>query len=341
MVFLKRDRMWIGIVAAVTGLMGWMLAGCGGSSTGSSSGHATSALQYSGPTTPAAIDASNAKALVNEVYSQTSQPDPLSVNRTTRADGVKAVTMPITLRIAKALATAVRKAGPVQLSLESSDGATLSGPILGSCGGSADYKMRADAQNDDFSGSFVFDRLCENGTILNGAASFSGKLDFDQLEIVSLSYTFQGLSSTTDGHTLHLDGTISFDWADPVQTLLMNLLLQDSNDMKVFRVKDFNIETESGRDESIQMSGTFYHPDYGAIEVATASPLLISVGDTEPYTGYPYTGTLTITGGASAGGGVTKAVLEVLSSQTYQVSADCDGDGELDWGPVDFDWEAE
>jgi hypothetical protein len=74
------------------------------------------------------------------------------------------------------------------------------------------------------------------------------------------------------------------------------------------------------------ISGRYYDPDYGYVEVYTEGPLRIDDGDD-----WPSDGVLVVTGDTGIAGGSTMARLTALSSTTYQVEADTNGDGTYDW----------
>jgi hypothetical protein len=93
----------------------------------------------------------------------------------------------------------------------------------------------------------------------------------------------------------------------------MDILLRDNSNNEVYWVRNYRIEVTEGSDSTgdytdIVISGQFYNPDHGYITISTQTP--IRVYDTD--------------------GGITKARLTFVSSTTYQVVADTDGDGDFD-----------
>ncbi len=80
-------------------------------------------------------------------------------------------------------------------------------------------------------------------------------------------------------------------------------------------------------------SGRYYDPDEGYVVVSTDTPFVIYDDDDGPLQGL-----LVITGDTGSEGGRTKAWIEALSSTTFQVKADTDGDGFYDWESGDLDW---
>ena len=116
--------------------------------------------------------------------------------------------------------------------------------------------------------------------------------------------------------------------------MTMTMLLKDNNTKKVYKVKDYIMTlTEEVDYVDVEISGTYYDPDYGYVTVATTTPLRIYWGDT-----YPSAGVLVVTGNTGTAGGSTKARLTALSSTTYQVDADTNGDGIYDWNSGVLNW---
>lgn len=84
---------------------------------------------------------------------------------------------------------------------------------------------------------------------------------------------------------------------------------------------------ESGYVE-FEVSGRYYDPDYGYVDFHTDTPFHIDDGDE-----WPSAGVLIV-----EGEGGTEAQLTALSSTTYIVDADTDGDGIYDWDSGVLNW---
>ena len=91
--------------------------------------------------------------------------------------------------------------------------------------------------------------------------------------------------------------------------------------------------TEESSYVNVEVSGKYYDSDYGYVTITTLTPLCIYYNDS-----FPSDGVFVITGDTGIGGGSTKAQLTVLSSTTYQVEADTNGDGTYDWNSGVLDW---
>jgi hypothetical protein len=94
-------------------------------------------------------------------------------------------------------------------------------------------------------------------------------------------------------------------------------------------MEDYLITDLSGdSEEDIEISGKFYSPDYGYVTLSTQQTFIILTDDD-----YPSEGVLIATG---VGG--TQARLTALSSTTYKVEADTNGDGTYEYDSDALSW---
>ena len=311
-----------GVIAV--GLMTIIATGGGG---GGGGGGAAPPVTYSGLTDPAPIDENNAEDFTVGAYEG---------GRTGGAIGQLSVVQPVgnigysrVLKVSQVLEASLR-----QVDFMSRSGETFIGKIYtetdtidGNCGGSASYTISVDDQTGDFSGSLSFSNYCEDGVTISGAVSFSGKVDLVTEELVRFSLSFSTLSGTSGSDSFTLNGSITTDLTVYPYVMTMSMLLRDNSTDKVYWVKDYTmIVTEGAGYMDVELSGTYYDPDYGYIAFITTVPFRISYGDESPSAG-----TLIVTGETGSAGGSTMARLTVLSSTTYQVEADTNGDGTYDW----------
>jgi hypothetical protein len=82
-----------------------------------------------------------------------------------------------------------------------------------------------------------------------------------------------------------------------------------------------------------QVSGKYYHPDYGYVNISTPTAFRIYSGSV-----WPSQGVLMLDGKTGIAGGSTRARLTVISSNAYEVEADTDGDGTYDWNSGSLNW---
>lgn len=320
------------VVLAV--LLAVSLTACGGGGGGGGGG-SLSGISYTGLTTQATIDGNNAEDLSTGAYQggqagaaigsvgaiQTGESGPVGHSRM--------------LKVSQVLEGSLRQVDLMSRSAGTFVGAiyTESNTIYGDCGGSASFTVSVDDQTGDFSGSFTFNNYCDDEVTISGAASFSGRVDLSTEELIEFSFSFNNLTGTSGSDSFTLDGDISIDNTVSPATMTMTMLLKDNNTGKVYKV-DYNyIMTEEANYIEVEASGTYYDPDYGYVSITTTVPLCIYVGDD-----YPSDGVIVATGNTSIGGGSTMARLTALTSMTYQVEADTNGDGIYDWNSVVLNW---
>ena len=114
----------------------------------------------------------------------------------------------------------------------------------------------------------------------------------------------------------------------------MTMLLRDNTTGKVFWTNPYNMTLSEGSGYVIfQVSGKYYHPDYGYVNISTPTPFRINSGAT-----WPSQGVMILDGKTGIAGGSTKARLTVVSSTNYMVEADTNGDGTYDWNSGSVSW---
>lgn len=299
-----------------------VLSGCGGG--GGDGG--SSSMVYSGVETQAVVTTSNAEDIVNGAY--------FGVGFGSGYFAVeKRVGRLRYLQIIKVLEKSTEDMGLDSIEEEAVSGAvqkTASGTIYGSCGGSATTTITYDDVTGEFSGSMNFNHYCSETLTMSGGANLSGQIDLDTKAFIMAAYALNDVSVTYDGGSLTMRGTIVFH-CQPSPDVEMTLLLRDNSDNKVYRMTDYIIHMSAESDYiEIGVTGKFYHPDYGFVDVSTTSPFRIYSGD-----GYdPSEGVLVLEGSTGLAGGSTLARLTALSASTYEIAADTDGDGSYDWSSV-------
>ena len=310
-----------GVIAL--GLLTIIATGDGGGGGGGGS----AGISYSGLTDPAPIDDDNAEDLAVGAYEG---------GRLGGAIGALGVVQPVSnvgysrvVQISQILGGSLHQVDFMSRSEGTFIGAiyTETGTIYGNCGGSASYSVSVNDQTGDFSGSLSFSSYCEDGVTISGAVSFSGKVDLVTEELLRFSLSFSTLSGTSGGDSFTLHGTITTDLTVYPYVMTVSMLVRDNSTGKVYWVKDYTmIVTEEATYIEVDLSGTYYDPDYGYITFETTVPFRIYYGDD-----VPSDGVLVATGETGSEGGPTMARLTVLDSTTYQVEADTNGDGTYDW----------
>ena len=320
------------VVLAV--LLAVFLTACGGG--GGGGGGSPSGISYTGLTIEATIDENNAEDLSTGAYQGGQTGAAFGSVGAIQAGESVPVGRPRTLKVSQVLDDALHKVDLTSRSGGTFVGAiyTESDTIYGDCGGSASFTISADDQTGDFSGSFNFNNYCEGGVTISGDVNISGQLDVNTEELIEFDFSFDSLTATSGSDSFTLDGNISFDNTISPATMTMTMLLQDNNTGKVYKVKDYIMTlTEEVNYVDVEVSGTYFDPDYGYVSITTTAPLCIYDGDD-----YPSDGVIVVTGNTGIGGGSTMARLTALSSTTYQVEADTNGDGTYDWDSGVLNW---
>jgi hypothetical protein len=203
---------------------------------------------------------------------------------------------------------------------------TVKDTITGSCGGSMSYSVSLDDVKGTFNGSFTFSEYCNDGATINGRARFNGRINMNTSEFSEAHFSFGNLS--VGGLTL--DGNIDIDFTQVPNMITMNAYGQDPSSGKIYWVKDYEVTiAENTGFVEVEMSGRFYHPDYGYVTLSTTAPFTLYDGDE-----WPTEGTLVVTGANGS-----KAELIAIDNEYCSVEADIDGDGsyEQDLGTMAWD----
>mgnify|MGYP001816620023 CR=1 FL=1 len=167
-------------------------AGCGGGGGGGGgddSGGGASGLTYSGVTTPAQIDESNAAEITGGAFATGLIGDGmvgLSVDQQFESyhmRNFRSANVPTILSDSLNLVDFTSaSSGGIQAATQ-----TQSDIIAGSCGGTMSYSVSVDDQQGTFSGSFTFSDYCNDGTVINGCLLYTSDAADDQgLVLVSV-----------------------------------------------------------------------------------------------------------------------------------------------------------
>ena len=314
---------FIGIIG-----LAFTFAACSGGGGGGDSGGGASGLTYSGVTTPAQVDESNAEEITGGAFATGLIGDGmvgLSVDQQIESYHIRdfrSVNIPIILNDSlNRVDFTSASSGGIQAATQ-----TQSDIIEGSCGGTMSYAVSVDDAQGTFNGSFIFSDYCNDGTIINGAARFDGQMDVDSGSFIEATFSFDNLS----GGELILDGEIQIDFAATPNVVTFNAYGQDPVSGAVFWIQNYNITIEefAGYVE-IEMAGTFYHPDFGYVTLSTPGPLVLHDGDE-----WPESGILIVTGANNS-----KAKLTAMDHLTCMLEVDRDGDDTYEWDSGIINWE--
>lgn len=317
-----KRRLGIGTVAKpllIILLTAFLVYGCGG---GGGGGGTPAGVSYTGLTSQATINETNAVDLAEGAYTGGEIGGALGNFGAVQETGTG---RPRYLQITQAIEEVIRRVdvhappGVVEAGAIVSE----SGVIDGTCGtspGNASYTVQMDDVTGEFSGTMNFNSLCSEGIVISGATSFSGTIRLSDEELLQFRLSFSSLSGTMDGDSFTLEGSIDYNYS-PQDTITMEMFLRDNGTGKVYRVNNYVMTMSEGLGYvQFAVSGRFYDPDYGYVDISTYAPFRINVGQD-----LPSQGELLL-----AGKNGTKARLKVNSPTTFIVEADTDGDGEYD-----------
>ena len=309
--------------------VGVLVVGCGGGGGGGSDG---GGVAYTGPTTPATVSAANAVALSEPALNGAELSDVGSgLFRGAPGAGELGSPSPGLVPTARFFQQLVERTLFDPAAARSAAALVKeSGSEPGSCGGEMTYTVSADDGTGAFEASFTFKSFCEDATVMNGVLTASGGIDLVREELEHMTMSFQSLSVSDGSDSFSIGGTMTLEFQDHTDRVIMNLSLRDDTEQKAFRFENYRVEaTEVSGDADVTISGRVYHSDHGYVDVQTLQAFHIGWLDNNPSSGV-----LTLTGKDN-----TQARLTALSSETLQVEADTDGDGAFDWDSRILRWE--
>ncbi len=315
----------LGVIIAVA--LPYTLGGCSGGG-GDNNDDGDDGLTYSGLTDAAVINESNAEDISGGAFGAGLVGDGMMTlglgpdQTNTTVNKFRSVKIPVLLSDSLHLLDfGSSSTAGFEAALE-----TVSATINGNCGGSMSYLVQADDSDGTFSGNFNFNEYCNDGTTVNGNASFGGKMNVDTGEFIEAYFSFDNLS----GADLTLDGDIDIDFSASPNVVTLNAFGQDPGSGKVFWIRNYRITIDeySGYVQ-IEMAGRFYHPDYGYVTLSTTEPFVLHDGDE-----WPASGTLVVEGANSR-----KAKISSIDNANCVVEADIDGDDAYEWVSETLMWD--
>ena len=328
-----RHRLYLSILLTIVGVS-FLFMGCGGGGGGGGGGgDGDAGLEYTGEIAPAEIDQNNATAIAAGAFAAGQTGTVM-----TGSEASQAYQDPTdlqienfrTLKVPQILGSAARSmdlSPPLhRLSLTAEANRTISDTEDGPCGGSVSYTLTANDLSGEFEGTFTFSGYCDHGVIISGTARATGTADPDTGNIITITFWFDDL---TDG-TMTMDGEMSMDFSDPPFVCTIECLLKDKTTGKVYWAKEYDLEIyEYPNRIEVDISGKFYHPDHGCVEVSTEEVFIIYDGDE-----WPTFGILLMLGANN-----TAVRLRAIDDTYCRIEADCDGDGNYEWNSGRLMWD--
>ena len=297
------------------------------------SGGGSISIKYTGPETQVKVTIANAEDIAVGAYSG-------GLHSMTLISGWGAVQAnesgvydKMTLyTLSKILEQAIEKAdiGSQMGSVSTGAVQSIKKTIDGECGGSAAMKLNADDVSGVFDGTFSFDNYCESDIVMTGKIKIEGVINLDTEDMESFEITFTKLTEETDDISITFSGAIEMSVTSSSTTrVFMDLLLKDNTSDDVYWVNDYIMTvTETDSYVDLSLTGRYYDPLYGYADVAIDVPFRVYNDDFNPSEGVL----------VATGSGDSRARLTVLSSMTYQIEADEDGDGTYEYNSGALYW---
>ena len=324
-----------GLILSAMGILGVVACG-GGGGGGGDIAIAPASLTYAGVTSPAIIDSNNAAELSSDAFLGGETGTSLGIFNA--VSGTQP-TFAREIKLYEAVQVFNDALYKIDFDAHGSDALamqTAQETMNGDCGGSATYSMNLDDVSGTFTGSMNFIGYCNGLTTVSGTVGFSGQLDMGTQEPDSFSFSINMVSMTSNNQSYVMDGDVSFDVTGPAAQAAINLLMKDAAN-ETFWVNGYRLSivkvyiSEEDYYSDITMSGRFYHPTYGYVDLTTIEQVRI-YHDYE----WPSEGKLQVVGASGS-----KAHLTAIDENSCIIEVDENGDGTFDDppGPVTMPWQ--
>ncbi|HRC99421.1 MAG TPA: hypothetical protein PLZ30_14785 [Deltaproteobacteria bacterium] len=205
----------------------------------------------------------------------------------------------------------------------------------GDCGGSMNGTITIDDSTGAISGNVFYRNYCLPVYDLDriyyyGAVEFAGTYDPCTRDL-SLNMRLNGVTMSYQGQSIITSGTVTMEFTPDSMSIVLNTYSRYNETGKTHWYDNFTI-TAIGYDvcEEMSMSGRFYEPDHGYVDLSTEKPFVVFYG----YDFFYSRGEL-----IAAGAGNTCAKLTARSPITYMIEADTNGDGDYDKRSEILFWE--
>ena len=296
-----------------------LLTGCFGSSESTTATSTSTGISYDGVTDAAALTVSNSATILGGAYQggQTGN----AVGTAASLSNDHESQSPRILILSQALSNAFRKADLTGNHNSGNAAAVndISNQVAGSCGGQMSYTGTADDTSRQVYASFTFSNYCEEATTISGTATASGQTD-TTLGFSTLSLSFTALTFSSLGDSFTANGFEIITPHTGTTNVSMNMLLRDNATQLVYQIQSYEMVIIGGTSAvDVSISGRYYDPTYGFVDISTPTFLHINNVDYWP-----------ASGSIKAVGNNSNATFTSLSNTTYQLDVDSNGDGTVD-----------
>lgn len=307
-----------------------LLAACGGSGTAT----ASTPSAYTGQTRQAVIDDSNAEDLAYNSFT-IAPVGPALVSHSLSAIENK-WQAPSIFQLSQILTESIPESGRLQREEINSvaKDSKVSGYFrvrfiadsfsYGNCGGAVDQDIQVNEASGEFTGRFIYADYCSGKITFSGDVQVSGRMNTESGRFRSITLSMDGLRGTSIYNTsVVLNGTI--EWADSddqtEETTQIDMVLSNETTGKNYWVNNYRMSINQGASEhTMELSGRFYHFDYGFVDLVTTAPFV-----TKGLFYWPTSGELQFNGEGNRHGRV------VFGTSTIHLEVDTSGDGISDW----------
>ena len=302
-----------------------LMVACGGGGGGGAAAPSSS-ISYTGVTTQATIDSNNADTISTKALSGGLATAAFNVGAVQRENGAQLYYLDLYMMMEEAIQ---------QIDLGSHREAVLVGAIshetqtikgvLGSCTFDGDM----DTVTGQFTGTFNYQGYSTDGIMtVTGIVTASGTYNSGTGKFSTLSFFFDNVVATDGNKTLTFKLTLSSDSRTTPTTLTASGLMGESEGGKTYSINYTIKLTKFTTYNQFQISGRIYLPDYGYVDITNPTAVKINTAAKNPYDGV-----FVVTGKSG-----TNARMSILSSTTYKVEADTNGDGTYEWNSGTKNW---
>lgn len=306
-----------------------LLWACGGGG-GRGDGGISPSISYSGIEAPAIITGENAESLAVGAYlgmayaGQTGDITPMSLEGQNTLSGeppLKSVLLfpriweeTVVEYLSRELSTSPDLLANI----------SIDEPMNGNCRGYADVSGWVNDQTGDFDLNVAYHEYSDDCIVeMSGRTKMQGNVDLYGLSITRVKITYEALAVSFDGLYFTQSGIWSVDFRQSPTLMTFDLVTRDESTGKTYWMRDVEMLASSvtgTSDTEYQITGRYYDPDFGYVELTTLEPLRFHFEEA-----YPYEGQAKL-----AGDGNTAALTEFVSNAVYRVTCDEDGDGQYD-----------
>jgi hypothetical protein len=268
-----------------------LFSGCGGGGGGGgviSAGAGAGQSGYIGVTTQALITEANKKVLCYDAYQAGKVASPLGSigKRVPDADPSSTGLVPGPQSITRIIEDEILEVAVQQQKSSSRQVAAVvsqPGTIYGPNGGSATYTISVNDATGSFSGVMVFLDYQSAGTTLSGKSDFSGVINLQLGQFTSLSMTLVSLHASESGVAITITGKMTKETSGTDKNITTDMVVLYDAAKTAYWINNYRYITK--QDGTMSLTGRYYDPAYGYVDISTVIPLTASAINVEPSAG--------------------------------------------------------